>query len=292
MNIKSKIKNILLKNPRINPYRFSADFSFRYMTNSLRTLPSFLIIGVSKSGKFSVLSYLNQHPDVIAGVKNRVGTYYFDTNFDTKSLSWYKSHFSMRFYKKIVGEAPGTYIYHPLAPTRVKKTIPNVKLINFFRNPVLRAYSAYNHSVIEGWEHSSFEDAINSELERINIKKTKEETELDNIDYVNNLQYSYLRHGLYANNLEKWLQIFPKTQFKHYSTEELDENYDKIINSIFKFINVRPIKLKKIERQHVGNFKGEYSPMKESTRNFLIKFYKPHNEKLFQMIGKKFEWDD
>ena len=171
MSIKSKIKRVLLKNPKINPYRFSPDFSFRYVTNSLRTLPSFLIIGVSKSGKFSVLSYLNQHPNIIAGVKNRVGTYYFDTNFDTKSISWYKSHFLMRFSNKVVGEAPGTYIYHPLAPTRIKKTIPTVKLINFFRNPIFRAYSAYNHSVLEGWEHSSFEDAINSELERIDIKK-------------------------------------------------------------------------------------------------------------------------
>ena len=34
------------------------------------------------------------------------------------------------------------------------------RLINFFRNPVNRAYSAYNHAVRYGWEHSSFENAI------------------------------------------------------------------------------------------------------------------------------------
>ena len=147
MSFKSYVRGLLLTHPKFNPYRFSPNYTFRFLTSSFRHLPHFLIIGTSKAGKHSVLSYLNQHPDIKAGTKHNVGVYYFDTTFEYKSLDWYKSHFPTKFSKfKIIGEASGTYLNHPLAPERVKKTLPQVKLINFFRNPVDRAYSAYNHS--------------------------------------------------------------------------------------------------------------------------------------------------
>ena len=31
--------------------------------------------------------------------------------------------------------------------------------------------------------------------------------------------------------------------------------------------------------------------MKTESRNELIEFFKPHNERLFKMINKKFDWD-
>ena len=109
----------------LNPYRFSPNYTFRFLTSSFRHLPHFLIIGTSKAGKHSVLSYINQHPDIKAGTKHDTGVYYFDTTFEYKSLAWYKSHFPSKFSKfKIIGEASGTYLTHPLAPERIKKTLP------------------------------------------------------------------------------------------------------------------------------------------------------------------------
>ena len=32
--------------------------------------------------------------------------------------------------------------------------------------------------------------------------------------------------------------------------------------------------------------------MKDTTREILINFFRPHNEELFNMIGKRFKWDD
>jgi hypothetical protein len=286
------MRRLLLTHPKFNPYRFSPDSTFRYATSSFRYLPHFLIIGGSKSGKHSVLSYLNQHPDIKAGTKHNVGVYYFDSTFEYKSLSWYKSHFPSKFSKfKIIGEASGTYLNHPLAPQRIKKTLPQAKLINFFRNPVDRAYSAYNHSSKFGWEHSSFEAAIESEIERINFMNDNPESMINNVDSVNYLQFLYLRHGHYASNLENWFKYFKKNQFMHFSTEDLDQNYDEIMNSLFVFFNLSQINLKKEDRKNIGVGKGKYPPMNEKTRDFLIDYYKPHNEKLYNLIGKKFDWD-
>ena len=286
------MRRLLLTHPKFNPYRFSPEATFRFLTSSFRHLPHFLIIGTSKAGKHSVLSYLNQHPDIKAGTKHDVGVYYFDTTFEYKSLSWYKSHFPSKFSKfKIIGEASGTYLNHPLAPQRIKKTLPQAKLINFFRNPVDRAYSAYNHSSKYGWEHSSFDVAIESEIERINIMNDNPESIINNMEPVNHLQFSYLRHGHYGSNLENWFNHFKKNQFMHFSTEDLDQNYDEIMNSLFVFFNLSEINVKKEDRKNVGVGKGTYPPMNEKTRDFLIDYYKPHNEKLYNLIGEKFDWD-
>ena len=292
MSFKSHMRKLLLTHPKLNPYRFSPNSTFRFLTSSFRHLPHFLIIGGSKSGKHSVLSYLNQHPDIKSGTKHNVGVYYFDSTFKYKSLSWYKSHFPSKFSKfKIIGEASGTYLNHPLAPERIKKTLPEAKLINFFRNPVDRAYSAYNHSTIQGWEHSSFEVAIESEIERINLMNDNPESIINNVDSVNNMQFSYLRHGHYASNLENWFKYFKKNQFMHFFTEDLDQNYDEIMNSLFVFFNLSKINLKKEDRKNIGVGKGKYPSMNEKTRDFLIDYYKPHNEKLYNLIEKKFDWD-
>ena len=253
MTFKSDMRGFLLTHPTLNPYKFSLDYAFRLVTSSFRHLPHFLIIGTSKAGKHSVLSYLNQHPEIKSGTKYNVGVYYFDVTFASKSLSWYKSHFPTKFSKfKIIGEASGTYLNHPLAPQRIKETLPHAKLINFFRNPIDRAYSAYNHSFKLGWDHSTFDDSIKSEISRIEMMKDSPESKINNIHAVNYLQFSYLRHGHYASNLKNWFKIFSENQFKHFSTEELDENYNEIMNSLFSFFNLKEIHLKKVKRKNIG----------------------------------------
>ena len=292
MKLKSSIRYYLLTHPKLNPYRYSLSYTFRFLTNPIRHQPHFLIIGTSKAGKHSVLSYLNQHPEIKAGTKHNVGVYYFDSTFKSKSFAWYKSHFPSKFSRyKIIGEASGTYLNHPLAPGRIKNTLPDAKLINFFRNPVDRAYSAYNHSSKFGWEHSSFDTAIESEIERINLMNDNPDLTIDNVDSVNFLQFSYLRHGHYSSYLQNWFKHFKKNQFMHFSTEDLDQNYDEILNSLFLFFNLSKIKLKKETRKNIGVGKGAYPPMNKKTRDFLIDYYKPHNEKLYNLIGKKFDWD-
>ena len=36
----------------------------------------------------------------------------------------------------------------------------------------------------------------------------------------------------------------------------------------------------------------KYPKMKDSTREILINFFKPHNEKLFGMLGRRFNWNE
>ena len=282
----NKIRLWLLDNPDFNPYRFSLKRAYRIMTNQLRVLPDFVVIGGTKSGTTSLHYYLIQHPGIIS----ERNVHFFEY-MQTNSIEWYRAHFPTKAYKNFkkltVGEQTATYLFHPLIPKRIHTTIPNAKLIVVLRNPVDRAYSNYKHQVREGIEKRTFEDAIKSELKRIEICKNNPEYKIKNNDFNNNVVFSYLRHGIYVDFIKAWMKFFTKEQFLILPTYELNNNRVKFLKQVFDYLNVPNFEINDIKRQNVG----EYKKLDKSTRKFLVDYYRPHNERLFELLGKKFEWD-
>ena len=291
-SVTNKIRLWLLDHPSFNPYRFSLKSAYRIVTNQIRVLPDFVVIGSSKSGTTSLHYYLIQHPSIIA----ERNVHFFEY-IHTNSIEWYRAHFPTKAYKNfkkiirkeklIVGEQTATYLFHPLVPKRIHATMPNVKLIVILRNPVDRAYSNYQHQVKEGIEKRTFEDAIKSELKRIEISKKEPEYKINNDDFNNHVIFSYLRHGIYVDFIKAWMEFFTKDQFLILPTYELDNNHVKFLKQVFNYLNVPNFKIKSLERQNVG----EYKKLDKSTRQFLIDYYRSHNERLFKLLGKKFDWD-
>ena len=282
----------LLQHSEINPYRFSLKRAYRVVTNQIRVLPDFVVIGSSKSGTTSLHHYIIQHPSIIA----ERNVHFFEY-IHTDSIEWYRAHFPTKVYKNfkkiirkeklIVGEQTATYLFHPLIPKRIHTTIPNAKLIVVLRNPVDRAYSNYKHQVREGIEKRTFEDAIKSELKRIEICKNNPEYKINNNDFNNHVVFSYLRHGIYVDFIKAWMKFFTKEQFLILPTYELNNNRVKFLKQVFDYLNVPNFEINDIKRQNVG----EYKKLDKSTRKFLVDYYRPHNERLFELLGKKFEWD-
>jgi hypothetical protein len=119
----------------------------RKSTAFLRVLPNYLIIGAQKAGTSSLFNYLSMHPQVKNSYKKEV--HYFDKNYD-KPINWYKQYFPFKFGvndKTMIGEATPNYLYHPFVAGRIKKTIPDVKMIVLLRNPVERVISQYFQAV-------------------------------------------------------------------------------------------------------------------------------------------------
>ena len=57
MIFREKIRTWLIEHPKYNPYRFSSEkafFPFRFVTNQIRCLPNFIIIGASRCGTTSL----------------------------------------------------------------------------------------------------------------------------------------------------------------------------------------------------------------------------------------------
>ena len=71
------------------------------------------------------------------------------------------------------------------------------------------------------------------------------------------------------------------------SSEDFSSKPQETVNNIFQFLNLSTHTIRNLEKKNVR----KAAKMNEKTRNELIEFFKPHNERLFKMINKKFDWD-
>ncbi len=303
----------LIEHPELNPYKFTWDKFYRKITNRFRMLPDFLIIGGAKSGTTSLFAHLVEHPNIIPGSMKEVFFFQYLSNNKT---SFYRSHFPIKRKNLITCEATSTYFVHPLIPARVHKLLPLVKLIVVLRNPIERAYSEFNYTVNLGEQITkNFEDVIKSELKRIEIENNNPELKIKNTNY-HHFSFSHLRHGLYAQHLENWLKFFPKEQLLILNAKDLYNNLDNIVSETFDFLNLPKYQIgSRIEKNKIDKIRPlggherniyknidsktrtlfnvqNYPEMKSETRKFLQDFFRPHNEKLFEMIGRRFDWND
>lgn len=263
-----------------------------YLTGPMRVLPDFIVIGCQKCATTSLYDYLIQHPDISAATEKEI--HFFDSNYNV-GITWYRSFFPTVFFKKfskikqrkfVTGEASPMYIFNPVVPKRMSKILPDVKLIAILRNPIDRAYSHYNMQVKNGYETLSFEEAIKNEEKRIEGEREKEERD-ENYVGINLRDFSYLSRGRYAEQLNLWMNYFPKDQFLIIRTEDLEENPTHAMNEIFKFLDLQPYEIRNPPKMNVG----EYQTMNSSTRKTLIEYFKPYNEKLYKLLNKNFDWD-
>jgi len=288
------MKSHLEKHPKLHILFQRVYFQFfkRHIfgiTGPIRLLPDFIIIGTVRSGTTSLYSNICQHPCVLPAAYDELG--FFDSNFHL-GLNWYRSLFPTLFSKWLVkrkkqfaitGEDTPFYIWSPLVANRILKILPNIKLIVLFRNPVDRAYSNYHLGIRAGSENLSFEDAIQSELDSLKNSKIKSDDDVKKYT----VPRSYIAKGFYADQLKIWLKLFKSKQLFITSTEDFESNANNTLNKIYDFLEIPQINLKNLEKHKVAS----YPPMKDETRKFLVDLYKIHNEELFRMISKEFDWN-
>lgn len=264
-----------------------------YVTGPLRVLPDFIIIGCQKCATTSLYDYMVQHPNISPATYKEI--HFFDSNYNV-GLTWYRSFFPTFFYKIfsklrkkkfVTGEASPMYIFNPIVPNRMSRILPKVKLIAILRNPIDRAYSHYSMQVKNGYETLSFEEAIANEEKRIRGEREKEASD-ENYVGINLRDFSYLSRGKYVEQLQIWLNYFPKDQFLIIRTEDLEENPAYAMSKIFEFLELPNCEIKNPPKMNVG----EYKPMNPSTRKTLIEYFKPYNEQLCKLLNVNFDWDN
>ena len=275
------------------------DFFYRRLNNMGKikgrfgALPDFITIGTQKGGSTSLYHYLIQHPQVYSAITSNLN--FFSTPKYKRGISYYRSCFPpeilMMFRrmlkgKAVTGEGSVDYMHNPFTAERVKRAVPNVKLIVLLRNPVYRAFSNYKHMVRRGRETESFEKALRLEESRISEGKQKVYQHPFERDYNYN-KFAYTDRGKYAEKLEPWLKAFPREQFLFLRSEDFFQNPERVTNEVFRFLNLKPHKLKTYHRMNKGN----KTKMKPETRRRLVEYFKPHNKRLYRMIGKDMAWD-
>ena len=251
-------------------------------TANVRPLPDFLILGAQKAGTTALYAYLRWHPHVTGPSFKEVS--FFDRHY-AHGERWYRAHLPLRRRGAIVGEASPSYLFHPLAPERVARMLPNARLIALLRDPVERAFSHYQHEVALGREELSFEDAVEAEEQRM---RGEVERMLREPSYFSHAwwNYTYVARGLYAEQLERWFAAFPREQILVLISEELLEQPADSYARTLEFLGARPHELSSFPRI----FAREYKEMSPATRERLEREFEDPNRKLADLLGRELPW--
>ena len=81
-------------------------------------------------------------------------------------------------------------------------------------------------------------------------------------------------------------QTFDKNQFLILESKQLENNLEKTLDAVFKFLELPKFEILDAGKINVGN----YPDMKPKTRKFLEEYFKPHNEELEKFLNQKFSW--
>lgn len=254
-------------------------------------LPSVFVAGFPKCGTTSLHATLCGHLDIHRAVwrdetindrryNPKKELYFFsDGGLYSMGLDWYKQHF--RADRKHAIDGTPTYVADEIALDRIQIDCPDAKFIIVLRDPVYRAYSAWNHwnQLEERWRWpmadplGSFERNLEIELLSLNDADPKE---------------GFIGHGMYHVHLERLFQRFPRENVLIVFSVDLRFGFRKEIFKIFEFLGVDKLD---VPRRDANVRDYSVSPLSADTYEFLRGIFSRHDEMLEELLGRRLPWE-
>lgn len=270
------------------------------------TNPSFFIIGAQKCGTTALYLYLCKHPDVLPARRKEID-FFNQEKLYRRGVNWYRTQFPLPRHLGEGGitlDSTPSYIYYRKTPRRIYEYNPHAKMILLLRDPVERAYSAWNmfrkihkrgrfpyfygwfqldpavregmRRLLERAEYPSFEEAVREEINNDLSEGSLPEP-------------SFVRRGLYAEQIEQYFNYFDRDQIMIIDSRRLRRETTRTLADIAAFVGLRPHDWKGdvTERPHTGVYKA---PISQEACDYLAAFYRPHNERLYKLLDYDYGW--
>lgn len=258
--------------------------------------PNFMIIGAQKSATSSLHYYLNQYSGMNGSTPKELHYFSRDIYFGKSQKEYRKSFKGNK--NATYFEASPSYLYVPESAKEIHRHYPNIKLIVILRNPIQRAYSAWNHyrQIFETKERfTSFSkrprrtDNLLFEMffrDRKEFPKFREciNIELDLISKQKGVEPALLRKGLYLQQLEEYWRFFEHDQVLILGFKDLINDTDNTLNRVCRFLGAEEIDWSKMDREPRNAHKYG-TPINEEDKFFLEAFYAKPNSMLFDKVG-------
>jgi hypothetical protein len=177
-------------------------------------LPNLVVIGGLKCGTTSLHHYLNLHPEIQMSRPKELNFFVAELNWRL-GADWYASHFQAG--TPVRGESSPHYTNLPRfagVAGRMRSLLSDARLIYMVRDPIDRAISHYLHNVAGGYDTRPVEQALADP------------------------DTAYVDRGLYAMQLEPYLERFPAGTVELVSREELKRSREETMRRVFRFLAV------------------------------------------------------
>ena len=234
-------------------------------------LVNFVIGGTQKGGTSALDSFLRQHPEICMPT-TRKELHFFDREEENTDYKQYHANFDPKPQHRVIGEASPIYMYWGTAPARIRNYNPKMKWILALRNPVERAFSAWNMETKRGKEKLTFAEAIEQEPQRC-----REALPLQH------RVYSYVDRGFYAHQVRRLFNIFGHDNVLILLSEELRNEHRKTLARVFEFLGLDSSFVPPEARV----FEQEYSDKIENdVRGRLMETFKADIKELEKLVGR------
>ena len=278
--------------------KLKPEFVERYWEKGSFQSPDFLILGFAKCGTTAFYDYLCQHPQVLQSIQKEPFSLsqlvQKTNNFAEKDWTlspaekkWYLAHFAPRPEGKkfITGEASTSNII-PGVEQIVASWFPNIKIIVLIREPVRRTISHYEQRLKNNRQRGSLKRVLNSELGELQGINTLNSTVIDNILRTKGWN-AHIAMSLYVYPLERWMQLFSKEQFLILTNEDLAQYPGETMKQAFGFLELPECNSIQYNPRNVGS----YPQINDQLLSRLSEFFQPHNQRLEEFLGRKFDWN-
>ncbi|KAK6989736.1 heparan sulfate glucosamine 3-O-sulfotransferase 5 [Biomphalaria glabrata] len=263
-------------------------------TVPVHRLPQSIIIGARKCGTRALIEFLELHPQINSPT-DEMHFFSNDTNYKM-GLDWYRKKMPLSYPDQITIEKTPRYFISKISPSRVHRMNSSVKLIAILRHPTTRVISDYTqicaNKMAKNETAEAFEYlALNRQTGHINP------------------EYRAIKISMYHLHIARWLELFPLKQLHIVDGDNLIVNPLEEIRKVETFLNL-PHRISK-DSLYFNNTRGFYCMRKtkngpekclgankgrkhanisEKIIHKLDKFFKPHNERLFKLIKRRFRW--
>lgn len=196
-------------------------------------LPSFMVIGAAKAGTTALNLYLSRHPQIFMCPLKEPHFFSTDHIYE-RGLDWYQGLYADAQPEQICGEASTSYTFFPNTPLtsqRLYQVLPDIKLIYLVREPVSRVESA----CLQSMKYQQY--VLNDSLQSYTVDRLVELGE----DPYNALGLpNFIQASQYITQIEQYLQFFSRDQLLVILQEDLADDPDTTLRTIFAFIGVEP----------------------------------------------------
>jgi hypothetical protein len=285
------VKNLLLKLRRVIR-RF---FPLNSFAGNL------FIVGAQKSGTSALHSYLEKHPRLACGDVKEIHFFDREKNF-SQGFNYYRLFFPIFSTKCISIDSTPKYLYYSHCAERIHAYSPQAKIVVLLREPISRAFSAFNmykqifdekwfmallKETNQDWidfsmplvthdEVFSIEYFLEKEIEIIESGKLSEEPSL-------------IRRGIYTPQIERYVKLFGRENVLIIFSDDLKKHPETIVEQVLSFSGLEQISNNKYPLKHVRDYTADIHA-KELIHHYASEWFEKDREDLMKTFGLKVPW--
>jgi hypothetical protein len=270
-------------------YYFSRAPKWRLFVRKLgrqkRIVPNYVMTGPMKNGSSDLVSHLLMHPNVMHPLAKEMKS--------LKLKDWRAYYPTIKEKQKLEKKSNQFVRSGYLEPSLNNMTLMNKlyelnsqsKIIIMLRDPVSRAYSQWKWEIFLGAESPR-----NNPYFECFQKYAEHALDLfPSIPMETVCGFPVLQTGIYYKAVEQWIYRFGRENILILDSTEYFSNRQPTLEKIQRFLDLPVVHIPEYSK------KANENPIKlplpdQKTKSMLADFYKPYNQKLFDLIKSDFDW--